>query len=39
MKRGPCCDDLKLSPVVRELAWTPNLFILNRCKAPEEREL
>jgi predicted nuclease of restriction endonuclease-like (RecB) superfamily len=28
----------KLSPLVRELAWTQNLLILSRCKRDEERE-
>jgi predicted nuclease of restriction endonuclease-like (RecB) superfamily len=28
----------KLSPLVRELPWTHNLMILNRCKREDERE-
>ena len=28
----------KLSPLLRELSWTNNLFILGKCKRPEERE-
>jgi len=31
-------DQPKLSPLVRELSWTNNLFILGKCKRPEERE-
>ena len=27
-----------LSPLVRELGWTLNMMILNRCKLPEARE-
>ena len=28
----------KLSPLVREIGWTNNLIILNRCKTEEEKE-
>jgi predicted nuclease of restriction endonuclease-like (RecB) superfamily len=28
----------KLSPLVREIGWTNNLIILNRCKTAEEKE-
>jgi predicted nuclease of restriction endonuclease-like (RecB) superfamily len=31
-------DAPKLSPLVREISWTNNLMILNRCKTIEERE-
>ncbi len=31
-------DDLKLSPLVRELSWTNNLIIFSRTKSAEERE-
>jgi predicted nuclease of restriction endonuclease-like (RecB) superfamily len=31
-------DELKLSPLVRELSWTHNLLIMSRCKHEEERE-
>jgi len=30
--------DKKLSALLRELSWTNNLFILGKCKRPEERE-
>jgi predicted nuclease of restriction endonuclease-like (RecB) superfamily len=30
--------DEKLSPLVRELAWTHNLLLLSKCKHQEERE-
>lgn len=32
------CDQAKLSPLLRELTWTHNLFILGKCKRDEERE-
>lgn len=31
-------DDLKLSPLVRELSWTNNLIIFSRTKSADERE-
>lgn len=31
-------DQEKLAPLVREIAWTHNLIILQRCKDPLERE-
>jgi predicted nuclease of restriction endonuclease-like (RecB) superfamily len=31
-------DDQKLAPLVREISWTKNLVILERCKEPSERE-
>ncbi len=31
-------DDVKVSPLVRQLAWTHNIIILSQCKRPEERE-
>jgi len=31
-------DEPKLSPLVREISWTHNLIILNRCRTVEERE-
>ena len=31
-------DAPKLSPLVREISWTNNLMILNRCKTVEEKE-
>ncbi|MBI3925196.1 MAG: hypothetical protein HY319_06620 [Armatimonadetes bacterium] len=30
--------DEKVAPLVRQLPWSHNLVILNRCKRPEERE-
>lgn len=31
-------DDIKLAPLVREISWTKNLVILERCKESTERE-
>lgn len=31
-------DDVKVSPLVRQLPWTHNILILSRSKRPEERE-
>lgn len=31
-------DDVKVSPLVRQLPWTHNIIILSQCKRPEERE-
>jgi predicted nuclease of restriction endonuclease-like (RecB) superfamily len=32
------CENIKLSPLVRELTWTNNLIILSASKSDEERE-
>jgi predicted nuclease of restriction endonuclease-like (RecB) superfamily len=31
-------DSPKLSPMVREISWSHNMFIFSRCKTPEEQE-
>lgn len=33
-----CCASEKLAPVAREIAWSRNLIILERCSDPLERE-
>ncbi len=32
------CEDEKLAPLVREISWTKNLVIFERCKGSDERE-
>ena len=32
------CDNKKLAPLVREISWTKNIIIMEKCKDDLERE-